>query len=332
MSLGYIGSKKSLITFIEESLSKHLNLSDQYTFADLFAGTGYVGDYFHKKHNFQIKSNDLEYYSYVLNYAKLKCGYTNKLKTIIQSLNNRDYKTEHFSLIKKTFAPYEECGRMFFTVDNAEFIDYCMTSINNLLNEKEIDLHESMFLKASLLCSLDKCANIASVYGAYLKHFKKSALKSIVLEPVHTNEIIENSNVIYNDDILNLKIETDILYLDPPYNNRQYSANYSQLNYIMKYDDSIEIKGKTGIIANWNRSSFCSNKTVKASIHTVITNIKPKILLFSYNNEGLVSKSELEEIFKSHFSIITLYELDYKKFKSNNIKNNTVIEYLFVCE
>lgn len=336
MSLGYIGSKKSLINFIDESLSNHINLSESGVFADLFAGTGYVGNHFYKKYNFQIKSNDLEYYSYVLNYAKLKCTYSNKLELIIDSLNQKKYIYLSTNLIRNKFAPYGDCDRMFFTIENAEFIDYCMTCINNLLELNEINFDESMFLKASLLCSLDKCANTASVYGAYLKHFKKSALKLIVIVPIHTNQILSNENYIYNDDILNLQIETDILYLDPPYNQRQYSANYSQLNYILKYDNSIEISGKTGLIKNWNRSSFCSKKKINESINIVLTNIKTKILAFSYNNEGLISKDELNEIFQKYFKTITIYQYDYKKFNSNidnnlNTKEHNVIEYLFIC-
>lgn len=332
MSLGYIGSKKSLIGFIEKSLANHINLSDSHTFADLFAGTGFVGEHFYKNHNFQIKANDLEYYSYIICYAKLKCVYTDKLELIIDSLNKRKYKIEINTLIRDRFSPYGDCERMFFTIENAKFIDYCMSNINNLLTNATIDFDESIFLKASLLCSLDKCANTASVYGAYLKKFKKSALASIIIEPIHTNTILTNENSIYNDDILNLQIETDILYLDPPYNQRQYSANYSQLNYILNYDNSIEISGKTGLIKNWNRSSFCSKKKIKESINAVLTNIKSKILAFSYNNEGLITKDELNEIFQTYFNKITVYEHIYKKFNSNSIKNDNVVEYLFVCE
>jgi adenine-specific DNA-methyltransferase len=40
-----------------------------------------------------------------------------------------------------------------------------------------------------------------------------------------------NSNIIFED-------EYDICYLDPPYNNRQYAANYFPLNYIAKYGNN----------------------------------------------------------------------------------------------
>jgi adenine-specific DNA-methyltransferase len=42
------------------------------------------------------------------------------------------------------------------------------------------------------------------------------------------------------------KISGDILYLDPPYNQRQYATNYHMLKTIAKYDNPI-IHGKTGL-------------------------------------------------------------------------------------
>lgn len=334
--LGYIGSKKSLLEFIKNSLSNHINLNStelELSFSDLFAGTGVVGEYFYNNFNVKIISNDLEYYSYIINYSKLKAIFSKKLENIILKINNREYKYKNDELIKKTYSPYLNCERMYFTIENAEFIDYTISVIHNLFNENIIDNKEVVFLQASLISSLDKCANTASVYGAYLKKFKKSAEKNIILNPIHTNTILKKENIVYNKDALEIKIKTDILYLDPPYNTRQYSSNYSQLNFILKYDKDIEIVGKTGIIKNWNRSSFCSKKTIEKSITKILNNIDTKILAFSYNNEGLISKEVLESIFSKFFINIKLYEKEYKKFKSNihNNKSN-VIEYLFICD
>ena len=332
MSIGYIGSKKTLLSFIEECLAKHIDLKCTLTFSDLFAGTGIVGKYFFNTYNHTIISNDLEYYSYILNYANLKVSYSDKLQTIIDKLNSYEYKIENKLLITATYTPYKECERMYFTIENGKVIDYCMTAIINLKNAEEITLAEEIFLKASIMVQFDKVANTTSIYGAYLKNFKNAALKKLVIMPIHTKKIIDNKNIIYNDDILNLKLQTDILYLDPPYNNRQYGNHYSQLNYILKYDDSIVIKGKTGLIKDWVRSPFCSKKSIKESIKSTLANIETKILAFSYNNEGLLSKEELIGIFRLSFEEVTCYEKEYKKYKANkNVLKKQVTEYLFVC-
>ena len=63
----YLGSKIKLLSAIEEVIAE--NEIEGETFADLFAGTGCVGDYF--KNRYKIISNDFLYYSYVMNNAKL---------------------------------------------------------------------------------------------------------------------------------------------------------------------------------------------------------------------------------------------------------------------
>lgn len=93
------------------------------------------------------------------------------------------------------------------------------------------------FLLASLLESADKVANTASVYGAYLKTLKRSATKIMELQPA-SFELTSNRHRIYQEDGNDLiqNIKGDILYLDPPYNTRQYGANYHILNTIVKYN------------------------------------------------------------------------------------------------
>ena len=63
--MNYIGSKLSLLSFIEESIGQVVD-SNCRVFCDLFAGTGIVGSRFKKK-GYKIIANDLQYYSYVLN-------------------------------------------------------------------------------------------------------------------------------------------------------------------------------------------------------------------------------------------------------------------------
>lgn len=79
------------------------------------------------------------------------------------------------------------------------------------------------------------------------RKFKKSAQKELVLNPAKF-EITNQKNEVFNEDanLLIKKIKGDILYLDPPYNTRQYGANYHLLNTIALYDDFIP-RGKTGL-------------------------------------------------------------------------------------
>lgn len=66
--MNYIGSKYSLLDFLHDTIKEVTKFSDnqQYTFADLFAGTGVVGS-FYRSLGCNVISNDIQYYSYVLN-------------------------------------------------------------------------------------------------------------------------------------------------------------------------------------------------------------------------------------------------------------------------
>ena len=59
--MNYIWSKKSLLDFLYNSIISVVKRKD-FTFSDLFAGTGIVWRYFKEKWH-QVIANDLQYYS-----------------------------------------------------------------------------------------------------------------------------------------------------------------------------------------------------------------------------------------------------------------------------
>lgn len=168
--------------------------------------------------------------------------------------------------------------------------------LNKLLKSNDITQNEFYFLVSSLLISIDKVANTTCVYGAYLKLFKESSKKPLFLEPIHKKtDIKTEENTVSQDFAENVENKTDITYLDPPYNNRSYSANYFVLNFIAKYDDTIIPRGKTGLIDE-NKSNFSKKTKVKEAFKTLIDNINSQYIILSYNNEGLLSEDELKDI------------------------------------
>ena len=333
MTLNYIGSKKSLLNFIEAVLNCNKISKKKQTFGDLFAGTGIVGQYFFDKYKYKIVSNDLEKYSYIINTAFLKCNYTKPLGIYIKKLNLLEGIE---GLVYKTYSPgCPQENRMFWTKENAKKIDAIREEIEIYKTNGKIDDDQYNFLLASLITSADKVANIASVYGAFLKKFKPSALKEFELKPVHILNCRKKlaQNKILNDDIKNVTERCDIIYLDPPYNNRQYGANYFPLNFIAQYDENIEIRGKTGLF-DYNKSKYCVKKEVKQEFKNLLEILMPntKYLLLSYNNEGLMNHAEISEILLKYGNV-KLYKHKYKKFKSNKSNpDDSVIEYIFFLE
>lgn len=341
-TLNYIGSKKSLLNFIDyilKNVNSKFEKTNNIKFLDGFAGSGIVGKYFNKKYGYNVFSNDMEDYSYILSYALLKVEYSENIKNIIEELNNltEPIDENNYNLITKTYSEKGEDKRKFWTIKNSEKADAMIENIKTKLNNKSITKNEYIFIMASLLSSLDKYANTTSVYGAYLKKYKSSSLKDFELKPIHDDKKIKNrvKNKVYNLDV-NSEIITndkyDITYFDPPYNNRQYSSNYHPLNFITKYDSTILPYGKTGLLDNSNKSNYSISKNVECTFKSLIEKVNTKNIMLSYNNEGLMSSNTIKKILEEKGKT-TLYKYEYKKYKSQSkVQNQTVYEYLYLCE
>lgn len=327
--MNYIGSKYSLINFIVPTiLSVVKKPNPNMIFADLFAGTGIVATKF-KELGYNIIANDIQYYSYVLN-RHLIGNKTPIDKSNFEYLNNLA-GTKGF--IYNNFCAGSGSGRNYFTDENGMKCDAIRIELENLKNSNLISNDEYYFILASLINSIDKYANTASVYGAFLKHIKKSADKFFELEYFPCILSDKNCNV-YNEDINTLikRVCGDILYLDPPYNSRQYCTNYHVLETISKYDNPI-LYGKTGLRDYKNQKSlYCSKKTVLPTFNDLIENSNFKYIFLSYNNEGLMSLEEIKYIM-SQYGKYYVFKQEYKRFKADkeenrNHKSKTTTEYL----
>ncbi len=331
--MNYIGSKYKLSQFIKETVKSVVgNDLSKKTFCDIFAGTGIVARVF-KKDVKKVITNDIEYYSYVLNKNYIENHKNLEYKKYLKDLNNLKLKDTGF--IYKNYCLGSGSNRQYFSDINGKKIDTIRQKIELWFKNNKINSKLYYFLLASLLESADKVANTASVYGAFLKHLKRTALKDMVLEPA-IFEINDNEHKVYNEDsnVLIKKISGDILYLDPPYNERQYGANYHLLNTIAKYDNFQPI-GKTGM-RQYYRSQYCKKQSVEKSFEDLISNAKFKYIFLSYNNEGLMSTSIIKNIMKK-YGKYDLAKKEYQRFKADKTENrnhkaSSTIEYLHILE
>jgi len=346
--MNYIGSKKSLLDFLYNSIISVVKKKN-FVFSDLFAWTWIVWRYFKEKWH-QVIANDLQYYSFVLNrnyiwnhtdlyftnlyddIPELLVWNVNTYKEIVLNyLNNLEPKE---GFIYKNYAPGGTNNqRMYFTDENAKKCDAIRMKIEQWKNENKITDDEYYFLLASLIESIDKVANTASVYGAFLKKFKKSALKPLILEPAEFY-LNEKEHQIFNEDINKLILNTshDVVYLDPPYNHRQYSWNYHLLETIAKYDNP-QITWKTWMrVDPEKKSMFCSKAEVKKSFKYLIDNIQANYVFLSYNDEWLMSLDDIKDIMSARWEY-GVFKKEYRRFKADktenrNHKKDSVIEYL----
>jgi adenine-specific DNA-methyltransferase len=330
--MNYIGSKNKLNPWILENISKVVKKPlNEIVFCDLFAGTGAVGRNF-KPLAKQVIANDIEFYSYVLLQNYIGNHLPLDYKSTIDELNQLSGKK---GFIFENYSEGGSSGRLYFSKENGQKIDAIRTRIEKLKSSKAIDSNMYYFLLASLVESADKVANTASVYGAYLKHIKKSAAKPLVLEPALFN-VTENAHQVFQEDSNTLinKISGDVLYLDPPYNARQYGANYHLLNTIAKYDTFVP-QGKTGL-RNYDKSNYCRKGEVAKSFEELIKNAQFQYVFLSYNNEGLMTEEEVKTILK-RYGKYTLITKKYQRFKADKTENrnhkaDATFEYLHILE
>lgn len=356
--MNYIGSKRSLLPFLNESIQKITAGKNCAVFCDLFAGTGVVGSHFKKK-GFKIIANDIQYYSFVLNKNSIENhrelqfeGLQNeipqlrnqkenwdKAKTVMDYLNRlpleEGFLFNHYCLGGDK---NQEFHRQYFSDENGKKCDSIRKKIENWKNTKKINMNEYYFLLASLLESIDQVANTASIYSAFLKSLKKTAQKTFSLQPAwfFTND---TEHEVFNEDANTViqRIKGDILYLDPPYNHRQYCDNYHLLETIAQYDGPT-VMGKTGLRNDRKKqkSNYCLKKNVLASFEDLILNANFKYIFLSYNDEGLMSLEVIKRIMsqKGKYGVLEKEYSRYKADKNRTYKKNTTTETLHyvICD
>jgi adenine-specific DNA-methyltransferase len=341
--LNYIGSKFQLLDWITSHIKEKTTWStfEGKTIADIFGGTGVVSHHF-RENKATVISNDAELYSSIITHAFTRSIYTEKCKEIISTLQkdldenvySKDPETTGY--ITKHYSPYDANERKFFTVDNAKRIDYIRSKLEELKDSLTND--EYNFILASILLSADTVSNVPAVYGCFLKNFKAKALKSLTLQPIHkmTTEPTDASKT-YNSDVLHMdflkSFEADVAYLDPPYNERQYSKNYFPLNMIAKTPDQLRsedpLKGKTGIPSDCFISPFCKKGEVEKAFDLLFRELNAQWIFLSYNSESIVSKEKMLNMMNKYGSA-SVIECDYKRFKSFEYnKDVSIKEYLF---
>lgn len=324
LRLNYIGCKYQLLEWIETCMLEKTGWESVLgkKIADLFAGTGSVSYYFRTRGAIPI-SNDAELYSSLITQAATQCAYTDECKQWIDRLNNNE---RHIGLITRHYSPYLDCERMYWTIENAQRIDWIRNQIEEI---KGTSLYT--FLLASLLLSADAVSNVPAVYGCYLKTFKKQALKPIVLTPIHTlTTPCLPETAVFQQDVLTLCVRADAVYLDPPYNERQYSKNYFPLNVLAGPPDApMDLHGKTGIPSDCFVSPFCKKRSVESAFRQLLKNLSSPWVFLSYNSESLVSKERMVELL-SEYGDVSVIEKNQTRFKNFSYNGDKALqEYLF---
>ncbi|MFH0828212.1 MAG: DNA repair protein RadC [Candidatus Omnitrophota bacterium] len=323
----YIGSKYKLIDWIFSIINKECEKGQ--SFADIFAGTGVVSAVA-ARHFEEVILNDFLYSNYAIYQAFFGKGEWDKVKidNIIKNYNNIDSENLEDNYFSEYF------GGKYFSYKSAKIIGFIRENIEE--NKNNLTNKEYYILLSSLLYSIDKIANTVGHYDAY---FKKDYIEDgFFMRPIDP-VIVKNASIFREDaNLLVKKIRADIVYVDPPYNSRQYSRFYHVLENLTKWDKP-RLYGTALKPDSENMSDYCRVQA-RNKLAELIKDINAKYIIVSYNNtynsksNSSRNKITLQEI----RNILTakgetkVFEKDYRHFNAGNTEFKNHKEYLFVTK
>lgn len=323
----YLGNKYRLLPFITQVVSAECGNFN--TFADIFAGTGAVSSAYTDK---ILYTNDILYSNYLchLTWFSDESFDIKKIESYIECYNSElpfeeNYMTENFS---DTYFSRENCSKIGFIRENIE---------HEFKGEK-INKRERAMLITSLLYGIDKIANTCGHYDAYRKGVEFPKSFTLYVPEPHTNL---KHNHCYNEDTNELvkSISADVVYIDPPYNSRQYCDAYHLIENIARWE-----KPKVfGVAKKMDRtalkSKYCT-RSAPAAFKDLIENLNAKYIVVSYNNmankgndrsNARISDTQILETLKEKGSVKTFSE-QFKAFTTGKSERLDNEERLFVCK
>lgn len=320
----FLGNKFKLLDFIEEIVIN--NCDEIEVFCDIFAGTGVVGERFNRN-NIKVIANDI----LASNYIPLKTFLGTKDINYQSVIDKIDF-LNHLNPEEDNYFS-ENFGSTYFTVENARRIGAIREKINDIgENEKPI-------LITSLLYAADKVANTVGHYDAYRRVLDTIQPLQLLIPYINPENNINNE--IYQEDANKLirRISCDILYIDPPYNSRQYSDAYHLLENLVTWQKP-PLRGKAMKMDRSHiKSEYCL-KTASRAFRDLISNADCKYILVSYNNTGeskhgrsnaRISDEQIVNILRTRGEV-KIFERDYKAFTTGKSESDGHTERVFYCK
>jgi len=340
----YIGNKRALLGFIGTALDvakKELN-KDKLDIVDIFSGSGIVSRYF-KKHASTLYVNDLEAYCETIN----RCYLTNVKE--IDEVRLREYYDHLLSglkdedlqrgFISEMYSPKDDSNirsgeRVFYTTRNAMYLDTARQRIG------EVPEPYRTFFLAPLIYEASVHTNTGGVFKGFYKNSKtgigqfggngKNALHRIMADiqlklPVFSN--FSCDVVVNRRDANELAKElpmTDLVYMDPPYNQHPYGSNYFMLNLINDYTRPGEVSKVSGIPVGWNTSSYNKRQSAFETMKDLCGSIRSRYLLISFSNDGFISKEEMVS-FLEKIGDVRVFDKEYNTFRGcRNLRDRDI--------
>ena len=142
-------------------------------------------------------------------------------------------------------------------------------------------------------------ANTAGTYYAYLNTFYRKARKDLLLRPFSAINNGRRNVVRCADAAKSVRLTPcDVLYLDPPYNERDYGAYY-HFPELLATDQTPRVTGRSGRSRpRSGRSPFCSKSTARDALYRVLRNADARLIVLHYAQQGLIGHRDIVKMMK----------------------------------
>lgn len=321
----YLGSKERLLPFIQRIVCEHTEEIN--TVADIFGGTGVVADMFAKegKHviiNDILHSNYLAYQTFFGNEGIR----LDNVKCALETMNGIHGYGDGY--LQRVY------GNRYFSLENADKIGSARQWVED--NKLKFNQREYACLITSIIYGSDKVANTVGHYDAYRKRMDSLNEVKFKMPLIHN----EYSSSIFQEDANKLvrHIHADLIYIDTPYNSRQYVDSYHVLENIADWNKPEVVGVARKSTDRKDRKSKYNLVSAPQAFEDLIAHINARYVLVSFNNmsqkgagrsNAKISHKEIIESLSKRGQL-KIFRKDFRPFSSgkSKIKNHQEILYL----
>lgn len=315
----YFGSKVSTVENVYRLIEEKIPHG---TVCDPFGGIGTVGSFF-KSCGYSVWTGDILTFAFYFQIARVLLNRAPAFVKLLRALNKKK-STAIIDLLNDAkcrngwFIDEYALKRHFFTVENARRIEACRKRIYEWDAAGLLNGNERAVLLSSLINSVDRVANTAGTYYAYLKTWHRKALRPFSFSLLPCTRGNSKNHCLLGDarDLVGQRA-FDILYLDPPYNERSY-GHYYHLPETIARGECPTVHGKSGMPNSTKTiSAFNSPSKVREALKELLQKARFKLLAFHYQDDGLISKQELRRIFTG-YGDVSEFILNSKGYTTTN--------------
>ena len=319
----YIGNKTRLLPFILRTLKRSgIGVGSVH---DAFAGTASVSRALKEK-GWRVHSSDLLMSSYVFQRAYVAADSADPLlEDMARELGSLPaqggFITAHFSPSNGSGGS----GRMYFTPENAGRIDAAREELERWRKGGKLDEDNYYLLLAAIIEGADRVANTAGVYASYMKRWQPNAKRRFELVAEAPVKGAQPATAMLMDatDAATAIGGVDLLYIDPPYNARQYVAYYHIPEILARglTDSAPAIRGKVGLLAGEEgRSQWSHSRRVQRLFSALLAASGARHALVSFNSEGHLAPDKLQTLLTkaSIDGAVAHYTQRYRRYRADS--------------